>query len=75
MGRFRHRRLVLGEADAPFLIENDANLMTLAEARAYWPDTAQLLFVKVGFGIGSGIVADGRLYRGAQGAAGDIGHM
>ncbi|HEV7286520.1 MAG TPA: ROK family protein, partial [Kaistia sp.] len=34
-----------------------------------------LLFIKAGTGIGSGIIADGRLYRGAQGAAGDIGHI
>lgn len=61
--------------DAPVLVENDVNLMTLSEFRAFWPDAAQFLFVKAGTGIGSGIVTDGRLYRGAQGAAGDIGHM
>ncbi|MCB8882803.1 ROK family protein [Acidisoma cellulosilytica] len=59
----------------PVLVENDVNLMTLSEFRAFWPDAAQFLFVKAGTGIGSGIVTDGRLYRGAQGAAGDIGHM
>jgi predicted NBD/HSP70 family sugar kinase len=34
-----------------------------------------LLFVKVGTGVGGGIVADGRIYRGTQGSAGDIGHI
>ncbi|CAM5763284.1 sugar kinase [Labrys miyagiensis] len=63
------------EFDAPVSVENDVNLMTLAEFRRFWPDVGQLLFVKAGTGIGSGIIADGRLYRGAQGAAGDIGHI
>ena len=34
-----------------------------------------LLFVKVGTGIGCGVITDGRIHRGAQGAAGDIGHI
>jgi predicted NBD/HSP70 family sugar kinase len=60
---------------APVFAENDVNLMTLFEWRRFWPEVRQLLFVKAGTGIGSGIVTDGRLYRGAQGAAGDIGHI
>ncbi|MGI4798839.1 MAG: ROK family protein [Janthinobacterium lividum] len=61
--------------EAPVLVENDVNLMTLAEARRFWPQIGQLFYVKLGTGIGSGVIADGRLYRGAQGAAGDIGHI
>lgn len=61
--------------DVPVLIENDVNLMTLSEWREHWPDEAQLILIKAGTGIGSGIVADGRLYRGANGVAGDIGHV
>jgi predicted NBD/HSP70 family sugar kinase len=34
-----------------------------------------LLVVKVGTGIGCGVIVDGRVYRGAQGSAGDIGHI
>ncbi|HTH99742.1 MAG TPA: ROK family transcriptional regulator [Acidisoma sp.] len=60
---------------APVLVENDVNLLALAERAGSWSDTEQLLFVKAGTGIGSGIIADGRLYRGAQGASGDIGHI
>lgn len=60
---------------APVVAENDVNALTLAEHRAYWPDVDQMLFVKAGTGIGSGIVAGGTIYRGAQGAAGDIGHI
>jgi predicted NBD/HSP70 family sugar kinase len=61
--------------EAPVLVENDVNLMTLSEHRRFWPDVGQFLFVKAGTGIGSGIITDGRIYRGAQGAAGDIGHV
>ena len=60
---------------APVLVENDVNLMTLSEFRRFWPDVGQFLFIKAGTGIGSGIITDGRIYRGAQGAAGDIGHI
>lgn len=60
---------------APVLVENDVNLLTLAEHAGSGLDATPLLFVKAGTGIGSGIIADGRLYRGAQGASGDIGHI
>jgi predicted NBD/HSP70 family sugar kinase len=60
---------------APALIDNDANLMALGERRREWPDTDDLLFVKIGTGIGAGVISRGRLLRGAQGAAGDIGHI
>lgn len=62
--------------DVPVLVDNDVNIMALGEYWADWRDSARdLLFVKVGTGIGSGIVVDGRIHRGAQGAAGDIGHI
>jgi predicted NBD/HSP70 family sugar kinase len=57
------------------LVDNDVNVMALAEQRRAFPDTRYLLYIKVGTGIGCGIVADGRLHRGAQGCAGDIGHI
>ncbi|MFI2366165.1 ROK family protein [Promicromonospora sp. NPDC019610] len=60
---------------APVLVDNDVNIMALGEHRAAWPDVADLLFVKVATGIGAGIIADGALRRGAQGSAGDIGHV
>jgi predicted NBD/HSP70 family sugar kinase len=59
----------------PVFVENDANLMALGEQRAHWPDVPSLLLVTVGSGIGAGIVIDGRLYRGIDGGAGDIGHI
>ncbi|RFU82333.1 ROK family transcriptional regulator [Streptomyces triticagri] len=57
------------------LVDNDVNVMALAEQRRAFPETGYLLYIKVGTGIGCGIVADGRLHRGAQGSAGDIGHI
>ena len=65
----------LGEVfEVPILIDNDVNLLTLAEHRRYWPNEQHLLYVKAGTGIGSGQIVGGRINRGAQGAAGDIGH-
>jgi predicted NBD/HSP70 family sugar kinase len=61
--------------NAPVLVDNDANLMALGERQREWPDTEDLLFIKVGTGIGAGMISHGRLLRGAQGAAGDIGHI
>ena len=60
---------------APVLVDNDVNIMARGEHWVHWRDTAHLLFVKVGTGIGCGIVADGHIHRGARGAAGDIGHI
>jgi predicted NBD/HSP70 family sugar kinase len=59
----------------PVLVDNDVNIMALGEHRASRPDAGNLVFIKVGTGIGCGIVAGRRIYRGAQGAAGDIGHI
>ena len=49
--------------------------MALGEHWKAWRAYDHLLFVKVGTGIGCGIITDGRIHRGAQGAAGDIGHI
>ena len=60
----------------PALLENDVNLRALGEARALPPDQVPLLFVKVGTGIGGGLVSrEGVLHHGADGAAGDVGHV
>ena len=59
----------------PVFLENDANLMALGEQRVHWRGVPSLLSVTVGTGIGAGIVIDGRLYRGVDGGAGDIGHI
>ena len=66
---------VSSELRVPALVDNDVNLMALAEYREFWPPAAHFLFIKAGTGIGSGIILNGALYRGARGASGDIGHI
>jgi predicted NBD/HSP70 family sugar kinase len=57
------------------LVDNDVNIMALGEYATAYADARHLMFVKVATGIGAGIISDGRLHRGAQGAAGDLGHV
>jgi len=60
----------------PVWVDNDVNLMALGEhALRNDPITNELIFVKIGSGIGAGILTHGQLHRGAQGCAGDIGHI
>jgi predicted NBD/HSP70 family sugar kinase len=60
----------------PVLCENDVNIRALGEARALPEDQSPLLYIKVSSGIGGGLVTGrGELYHGADGAAGDIGHI
>ncbi|MFC6087939.1 ROK family transcriptional regulator [Saccharothrix lopnurensis] len=59
----------------PAFVDNDANLLGLGEVRERYPDVDGLLFVKVGTGIGAGVVLGGRPERGATGQGGDIGHV
>jgi len=60
---------------APALVDNDVNLMALAEYRDHWRDVDHFLFIKAGTGIGSGIITEHKIYRGGRGASGDIGHI
>ena len=69
------RESLMKAFDKPVLIDNDANLMGLGEQQLRYPDVASLLFVKVGTGIGSGIILRGSPERGAAGGAGDVGHI
>ncbi|MFJ2370612.1 ROK family protein [Microbacterium sp. NPDC087665] len=61
--------------DVPVLVDNDVNVLALGEQTTSFPDTTDLIFVKVATGIGAGIIAGGQLQRGAQGSAGDMGHV
>lgn len=61
--------------EVPVLVDNDVNIMALGERAIAWPDEEHLMFVKVATGIGSGVISGGLLQRGAQGIAGDIGHV
>jgi glucokinase-like ROK family protein len=70
-------RKILGERyQCVVYIDNDVNMMAVGEMK-YGAGVGKqnLLFVKVGSGIGAGIILDGKLYRGENGCAGDIGHV
>ncbi len=62
--------------DAPVWVDNDVNLLALGEWRSgVAAGHDNVVVVKVGTGIGAGIISDGHLHRGAQGSAGDVGHI
>ncbi|MEU8347209.1 ROK family protein [Actinomadura meyerae] len=71
---FPVRDHVGGRTGVPVLVENDANLMAVGEHRRSWPSLDNLMVIKLGSGIGCGVIVDGRLHRG-RGAAGDISHV
>jgi predicted NBD/HSP70 family sugar kinase len=69
------RERFVDQYSVPVLVDNDVNIMALGEHWTLDPKTDDLLFIKVGTGIGSGLILGGHLHRGARGAAGDIGHI
>lgn len=62
---------------APVWVDNDVNVLALGELRANPAAAAagDLLYVKIGTGIGAGLVSGGRVHRGVNGCAGDVGHV
>lgn len=60
---------------APVFVDNDVNLMALGELWRMQRGLQNFLVIKVGTGIGCGIVCHGQVYRGANGSAGDVGHI
>ena len=60
---------------APVFVDNDVNLMALGELWRLRRSLTNFLVIKVGTGIGCGIVCHGEVYRGAAGSAGDVGHI
>jgi len=71
------RALLRERLGIPVYVDNDATCAALAEA--YADDRTlvarHLVMLTVGTGIGGGIVIDGRIYRGASGAAAELGHQ
>ena len=60
----------------PVFLENDVNAMAYGEWRCgAGRGTRNMLALTLGTGVGGGLILDGRLYRGAHGAAGELGHM
>jgi glucokinase-like ROK family protein len=60
---------------APVFIDNDVNLLAMGELWRVHRKIRDFLVIKVGTGIGCGIVCRGEIYRGADGSAGDVGHI
>lgn len=71
------RQRLSARYDVPVWVDNDVNLMALGEMRVSPAARAvdDLLYVKIGTGIGAGLVSGGRVHRGHNGCAGDIGHV
>jgi glucokinase-like ROK family protein len=62
--------------NAPVWVDNDVNVLALGEWRSgVAVGHENVVVIKIGTGIGAGIISDGRLHRGAQGSAGDVGHI
>lgn len=71
------KRILEKRFHIPTLLENDVNLAALGE---YWKGAGKsvennLIFVSAGTGIGTGIILDGKLYRGATNAAGEVAYF
>jgi glucokinase-like ROK family protein len=74
--RYPVRERLFKKFNAPVWVDNDVNLMALGEvAKSHERKYNELIYIKIGSGIGAGILTHGRLHRGAQGCAGDIGHI
>jgi predicted NBD/HSP70 family sugar kinase len=70
------RPQIAGRFPVPVHLDNDVNVAALGEYQARYRDRIDdMLFVKLSTGIGAGLIAGGRIQRGALGAAGEIGHI
>ena len=73
---FPVREALSQELGCPVMVDNDVNLMAMGEQHAgVARSVGDFLCVKIGTGIGCGIIAEGHVHRGADGSAGDIGHI
>ncbi|WP_077034600.1 ROK family protein [Pelomonas sp. KK5] len=73
--RYSIRDDLRAEYEAPVWVDNDVNLMALGELWRLRRTLSNFLVIKIGTGIGCGIVCHGEVYRGANGSAGDVGHI
>ncbi|WP_163505489.1 ROK family transcriptional regulator [Fodinicola acaciae] len=74
--RYPVRDRLAGRHGCPVVIDNDVNIMAIGERHGgVGRSVDNMLFVKVGTGVGCGIVVHGEVYRGSDGCAGDIGHI
>jgi glucokinase len=72
----RYRDVMSERLGLPVVVDNDANAALLAEARfGAARGVSHAVLVALGTGIGSGLLLDGRIYRGSRGLGAEIGHM
>jgi glucokinase-like ROK family protein len=70
------RDMLSQELGCPVIVDNDVNIMALGERQSGVARGAEdFLFIKIGTGIGCGVVLGGQVHRGVSGSAGDIGHI
>jgi predicted NBD/HSP70 family sugar kinase len=67
--------IIGGELDLPVYVTNDANTAVLAEYTFGGTTAADLMLLRIGIGVGAGLVVGGALVQGHSGAAGEIGHV
>jgi glucokinase-like ROK family protein len=74
--RFPVRERLAREFGCPVVVDNDVNTMMIGERfGGVARKVDNVIFVKIGTGIGAGVVVHGEVYRGTDGCAGDIGHI
>ena len=61
--------------DLPVFLENDANAAALGEYAAFGEGISSFVFFTLGTGVGGGIILDGKVWSGFNGAGGEIGHQ
>ena len=70
------RQVFSGMLDKPVYIDNDANVAALAESVAgVSAGSSSSVFITIGTGIGSGIILNGKIWNGAHGIGGELGHV
>ena len=70
------KKILQEKYSCPAFIDNDVNVMAVGEKHAgLAQDISNFIFIKIGTGIGAGIICEDKLYRGSKGCAGDIGHI
>lgn len=73
---FPVRELLAHEHNCPVVVDNDVNIMAIGEGYGGVARSVEdFLYLKLGTGIGCGIHLGGRVFRGKDGCAGDIGHI
>ncbi len=72
---FRVAEALAAECSTLIVVDSDVNFTVAGEQRLQWPMARDLVFVKIGDTVSAGVLAGGRLLRGARGSAGDIAHV